>query len=161
MPFDPTVAKASFSCLDAPSLSISVQFNPTTFRTGRRVVWSEQPVAFQPWGTLQYGTGTCDTMSVSLLVDTSEGPESIIPDIKRFHDLTMPMRLGEEVRPPVILFVWEEYRFLGVIQSLDCEVMLFDETGRPKRATLALSLLGRAFSEAASAEEFFHQRWQL
>ena len=40
------------------------------------------------------------------------------------------------------------------------DVLLFDATGAPKRATVTLSLLGRAFAEASSADEFFTQTYE-
>lgn len=155
------LAKAELSCLDDSAQSITVQFNPTSFKLGRSVTWSDQSVALQPWGTLQYATGNSDTMSLSLLLDASESAESVLPAMEAFYGLTMPMQVSAEVlRPPVVLFKWEEFRFLGVVRSVDVDVLLFDATGRPKRATVSLGLLGRAFAEAASPDEFFSQNWE-
>lgn len=160
MSSDP-LTRAELSCLDDSSLSITVQFNPTSFKLGRRVNWAEQTAALQPWSTLQYGTGGSDSMQISLLLDESETEDSILPSLEGFYALTMPIRVsGDVIRPPVILFSWEEFRFLGVVQSIDMDVLLFDETGSPKRATVALSLIGRAFAQASTADEFFTQTYE-
>lgn len=156
-----SLTRAEITCLDDSSLSISVQFNPTTFKLGRRVTWAEQAAALQPWSTLQYGSGASDTLNVTLLLDESETDASVLPAVEAFYGLTMPLKIDSEtIRPPVLLFTWEEFRFLGVAQSIDVDVLLFDATGAPKRATVSLTLLGRAFAEASSADEFFTQTYE-
>ena len=160
MPSD-ALTHAELSCLDDMSMSIVVQFNPTSFKLGRRVSWAEQPAALQPWSTLQYGSGGSDNMQVTLLMDDSESVASVLPNMEGFYRFTLPIRVSAEViRPPVLLFRWEEFRFLGVVQSIDIDVLLFDESGSPKRATVALSLIGRAFAAAVSADEFFTQTYE-
>ena len=155
------LVKAELSCLDDGSQSITMQFNPTSFKLGRSVKWSDQSVALQPWGTLQFSTGDSDTMSLSLVLDESESTASVLPAMEAYYGLTMPMKISADVvRPPVVLFRWEEFRFLGVVRAIDADVTLFDATGCPKRAKLSLSLLGRAFAEASSSAEFFSQPWE-
>lgn len=156
-----TVTHAEITCLDDSSLSVTVQFNPTSFKLGRRVTWAEQAAALQPWSTLQYGSGASDTLSVTLLLDESESDASVLPAVEGFYAFTMPLKVDSDViRPPVLLFTWEEFRFLGVVQNLDVDVLLFDASGAPKRATVTLSLLGRAFAEASTADEFFTQTYE-
>lgn len=156
-----SLTHAEISCLDDGSMSISVQFNPTSFKLGRRVTWAEQTAALQPWSTLQYGSGAADTLSVTLLLDESESDASVLPAVEGFYAFTLPLRIDAEiVRPPVLRFTWEEFRFLGVAQSLDVDVLLFDASGAPKRATVTLSFLGRAFAEASTADEFFTQTYE-
>jgi hypothetical protein len=60
-------------------------------------------------------------------------------------------------RPPCVVFTWEELVFQGVVKSAKFEVNLFDAAGRPKRATVALQLLGRAFASPLDAGSFFGQ----
>jgi hypothetical protein len=155
-----SITKAELSCLDDDSLSITVQFNPTSFKLGRKVNWAEQKPALQPWGTLQYGNGACDTMQVSLLIDESETEDSVLPAIEGFYELTMPLEISSNViRPPCVVFKWEEFKFQGVVSSLDVEILLFDDAGAAKRAMVTMSLLGRAFAEASSSDEFFSQTY--
>lgn len=155
-----SITKAELTCLDDSSLSITVPFNPTSFKLGRKVNWTEQKAALQPWGSLQYGSGASDTMNVSLLLDESESDDSVLEDIESFYALTMPLEISAKViRPPVMVFEWDEFRFIGVVSKLDVDVLLFDEGGAPKRAMIGLELLGKAFAEATSSEEFFSQTY--
>lgn len=139
--------RAELVCDERPSMSIPVQFNPTNFKLNRKVNWAEQAPALQPHTLLQYGSGGSDTMQVSLLLDSSESSASVLPEIQRFYLLTLPtvMAPNQSSRPPLVSFSWQSFRFRGVVQSLDFEVLAFDEQGTPKRATVAVALLGEAF----------------
>ncbi len=162
---DAEVTKAQLYCVDKGS-SITFQFNPTTFRFTRKVDWAQGQTSTGPWTPLSFSHGSSDTLSVSLLLDEteaadadSENTSSVLDHIIEFYKLTMPVKITEGseeiVRPPVVAFLWERFQFQGVIASLDVDLLLFDETGRAKRATVNLELLGRALSGASSAAQFF------
>ena len=143
--------RAELTCHEKPNLTIQVQFNPTNFKLSRKVNWAEQSPALQPHTLLQYGSGASDTLSVSLLLDSSESKGSVLPEIKRFYTLTLPTVVSpnQSLRPPLVSFTWQSFRFRGVVQSLDFEVLAFDEGGAAKRATVAVALLGEAFPSGA------------
>jgi len=162
---DSEVTKAQLYCVDKGS-SITFRFNPTSFSFVRKVDWSEGQTASGPWTPLSFSHGSSDTLSVSLLLDETEPAEgesentnSTLDDVIEFYKLTMPVKISsggnDIVRPPVVAFLWERFQFQGVIRSLDVELLLFDEAGRAKRATVKLDLLGRALAGASSAKEFF------
>lgn len=156
------ITRAHLDCLDDASLSMTVPFNPTSVKIGRRVTWAEQAVHGQPWSTLQFSSGGSDTLNVSLLLDESESDGSVMPLVRQLHSMTLPALVsGEEggARPPCVVFSWGEIRFQGVVQSLDWEFLLFDASGRPKRVLVGLTMLGRAFAGASGAREFFSQPW--
>lgn len=148
--------KAELVCEDKKNLSIVFQFNPTSFQLCRKVNWAEQSPALQPHTLLQYGNGGSDTLQVSLLLDSTESSASILPEIKRYYALTLPSFTPSNgsMRPPLVCFTWQAFRFRGVVQSLDFEVLSFDGDGHPKRATVALALLGQAFPSADGPFEF-------
>ena len=158
--------KAQLFCLDDSNRSITFQFNPTSFKFSRKVNWAEGKNAGMPWTTLSFSYGGNDSLNFSLLLDQSEADEegatndeSVLTDILDFYKLTMPLRVtqgGDEViRPPLVAFIWEQFQFQGVVQRLDVEMLLFDDTGRPRRAMVTVALLGRALSGASSSEDFF------
>lgn len=151
------VTKARINCLDAPERSIEVPYNPTSFKLTRKLTWAEQAPVLQPWTTIQFGNGASDTLNLTLLLDETETDRSVLPLIRRFYDLTLPMQVGEAVRPPCVVFSWENFDFQGVVQTVDVDVLLFDSSGRPKRANLTLTLLGKSFTEVRSIREFFGQ----
>jgi hypothetical protein len=156
--------KAQLYCLDQ-SESITFQFNPTSFKFTRKVTWAEGKNAGQPWTNISFSFGGNDSLSVSLLLDETESADdepndaTVLEGIIDFYKLTMPLRItdgdDEVIRPPVVAFLWEQFQFQGVVQNMDVELLMFDETGRAKRATVALTLLGKAMSGASSAQEFF------
>lgn len=157
--------KAELYCLDK-SESIEFQFNPTSFKFNRKVTWAEGKNAGQPWTNLSFSFGGNDTMDVSLLLDETEPDEyettntrSVLDSIIQFHKLTMPLKItdgaDEIIRPPVVAFLWEQFQFQGVVQGFDVELLLFDATGRPKRAKVTLQLMGKAMASASSAKDFF------
>jgi hypothetical protein len=143
--------RAELTCDEKPKLTIQVQFNPTSFKLSRKVNWAEQNPALQPHTLLQYGSGASDTLSVSLLLDSSESKDSVLPEIKRFYALTLPSVVApnQSMRPPLVSFSWQSFHFRGVVQTLDFEVLAFDESGAAKRATVEVALLGEAFPAGA------------
>ena len=158
-------SKAELYCLDKNE-SIEFQFNPTSFKFQRKVTWAEGKNAGQPWTNLSFSFGGNDSMDVSLLLDETEPGEleefndkSVLDNIIKFHKLTMPLKItdgaDEIIRPPVVAFLWEQFQFQGVVQSMEVELLMFDQTGRPKRAKVTLKLMGKAMASAASAKDFF------
>jgi len=157
--------KAQIYCLDR-SESIVFQFNPTSFKFSRKVTWAEGKNAGQPWTNISFSFGGNDTMTVSLLLDETEADaegetneETVLTNVIEYYKLTMPMKItdgsDEVIRPPVVAFLWEQFQFQGVVQNMDVELLMFDDTGRAKRATVELTLMGKAMSGASSAQEFF------
>lgn len=139
--------------------SISVQFNPTTYGFNRQVKWSSDAAAKQAYPRIGYDCGEADSLSVELLLDESESSSSIKTKLKDLYDLTTPTVKvsgnATEKRPPLVIFEWGDFRFAGVMEKLDAKLLLFDEQGQPKRATANITLKGRAFSQAVTADEFF------
>lgn len=56
-------------------------------------------------------------------------------------------------RPPLVVFKWGDFSFSGVVDSLEYEMLLFDMDGNPRRATVDISLKGRAFCNMSKAGE--------
>ena len=145
-----SLERAELVCEDKKRLSFVFQFNPTSFTLERSVNWAEQSPAVQAHTMLQYGNGNTDTLTVSLLLDTSEQEESVLPMIRRFYDLTLPyvIPLQMTARPPYVSMTWQAFRFKGVVANLNFEVLAFDHDGHPKRATVTMTLKGEAFPGA-------------
>lgn len=65
--------KASLICEEASDLSIGdVAFNPESLVLTRGTVWGEGDNGQGPWGSLNYVSGTADTLTMKLLLDQSE-----------------------------------------------------------------------------------------
>lgn len=131
-----------------------------------------------------YDGGSRDTLSFEVLVDTSMGgdidladatafeaamlsaisslvgspnEDSVLPLVHDFYRFTLPISpkpVGSDTRPPVIAFVWEAFEFMGFMTSFTSDFSLFDHNGRAKRATLNISMEGRAFSGGITRDIF-------
>jgi len=94
----------------------------------------------------------------SLLSSSEENDESVLPEVQKYYRLTTPIKpsgLEEaEARPPVVAFIWDTFEFMGFITKCDIEFLLFDESGKAKRAEISIEIEGQAFSGNLTLEEF-------
>lgn len=102
-----------------------------------------------------------ERLMLSALSAFTESPndESVLESVQEIYRLTMPIIPAaaadeKEARPPVVAFVWEQFEFMGFINSFECEFLLFDHNGKAKRATINLTFEGRAFSGGTTLEAF-------
>ncbi len=97
------------------------------------------------------------------MIADSEGfsnDQSVTAALSRLYRLTLPVETptgnaGGRMRPPVVIFEWGDLQFTGVLESVGFELTLFDLEGRPRRATAACSMKGRALQRSASPDAFF------
>lgn len=158
--FETEITKGKISCLDKDSLSIDLQYNPSEVKLARSISWTDEPTYKQPYGLLHFVNGASDKLSFTVLLDESESDKSVLDGVKKYYELTKPLKIEEHnIRPPCIVFLWDKLRFQGVIDSLDVNFLMFDEKGVPKRATIGVSMQGRAFDNAQAAKDFFSQSY--
>lgn len=84
-------------------------------------------------------------LSVALAM-TSANTKSVVANIEALYQMTLPVQFdtkGQEVRPPVLSFVWGDFRFTGVLKSVDFEIIQFDLDGNAKRAKVSCKMQGR------------------
>ena len=151
----PPPTKAVIRNLDGGS-PLTLPFNPSSFKLGRSVNWKEQTAASQAYPTLQFVNGGMDTMEVTFLLDSTETTTPILPLTQTIYGWTIPaVATG---RPPGLVFSWATFSFLGAVQSVGIDFLIFDATGAPKRAMVTLSLTGRSFAQGASSAMLFGQQ---
>lgn len=157
-----SLTHARLRCKDSNKLSLDLPINPTSIKLKRRLNWADQGIHGQPWGTLQFAHGQSDVMETTILIDESESDRSVLPTLRKLYALTLPLQIDEEgsSRPACVFFDWEDLQFQGVIQNLEYDILRFDAEGRPKRATVKLELLGKAFVEARHPKNFFGQTYE-
>lgn len=76
--------------------------------------------------------------------------KSVADALKLLYAMTRPAERSvgkgkdavKDVMPPVLLFEWGDFSFVGVTSDLDIKITLFDIKGRPRRATADLKLRG-------------------
>lgn len=95
---------------------------------------------------------------IDALVGANES--SVTEQVAELYRLTLPVaaktgNAGGRMRPPVVYFVWGDLQFTGVLESVNVEFTLFDVQGRPRRATAACAMRGRAMQLSGSPSAFF------
>ena len=126
--------------------SITVAFNPTTYSISKSLSWNGPPDRRANAPTLTFGGGNSRQLALELFFDSTEmtGPER---DVRRQTDrivrLTRILRHLDNPRPPICKLDWggksEDFPFVGIVNSLEQQFLLFDATGQPLRATLKVA----------------------
>ena len=119
--------------------AIDALFNPDEFSISGSVSYPKGKAAQRDVPESQFG-GSERTLSVKLLFDTYDDPDSDKEDVrKRFTSKIVKLSMVEDAkhRPPVCRLKWGgNYFFQGVLERLDQRFTLFMENGTPVRATL-------------------------
>lgn len=98
----------------------------------------------------------------SLSVFSKKNSATIVGHLEQLHKLVQPTHndtKAKTTRPPVLLFTWDEFTFLGVITELQTQVLVVDKSGKMKRATVTVSMVGEALSKGTSAADFFNLKF--
>jgi hypothetical protein len=95
----------------------------------------------------------------------SDNDETVLKDIVGLYKLTMPIEVktgnsGGYMRPPLVTFIWEQFQFVGVMENIQFAVTLFDDDGRPRRATANVTMKGRAMFPSTDPEDFFSPAYE-
>jgi hypothetical protein len=106
--------------------------------------------------------GAVGTVAALALVKAKSAASAMVPknsktvtaDILKLQSLSMPDMPDETdatlKRPPFVTFSWGDFTFVGYIKTMTADVVLFDDKGNPKRATVALSLEGVGLNPAVT-----------
>jgi nucleoid-associated protein YgaU len=119
---------------------IRVKFNPTQYVRKKENTFAEIQVPGLESPPLQYVRGGAETLSMDLLVDTSDTLENVR---EKYVDGVRNLlnQDGKLHAPPIVAFEWDEKTiFKGVLTSLEVTYTLFDVNGTPLRAKLAVMI---------------------
>lgn len=121
-----------------------VEFNPTDYLTEKRNQYSETAIPGLGSPIIQYGYGSAETLSIELLLDTytKAEPNKKKRDVRDKYIRKLEQFLaidGELHAPPPCKVVWGSLEFVGVLESLRKNYILFAEDGTPVRARATLS----------------------
>jgi hypothetical protein len=124
---------------DEQQRRIPLRFNPTDYKLSKSNTFAEVAIPGLDTPPLQYVRGGSETLSVQVLVDTSDTLENVrVKYVDAIRGLMKPDR--REHAPPIVRFVWDEAVFTGVMEKVDVNYQLFRPDGVPLRAQLDLSL---------------------
>lgn len=118
---------------------IPLHFNPSEYKIKKENSFAEIPIPGLESPPLQYVRGGARTLTMDVLVDTSDELKSVQTE---YIDKIQKVQLKNEKlhAPPIIDFVWDCKVFRGVLQGLEITYLLFHPDGKPLRARLGLTL---------------------
>ena len=140
------VKKARIELLDAvaiiPAGFIDVQFNPKelTFNKGAQIAEIAIPGIDSP--ILQFVRGQNEKLTLELFFDTTrEGMGESATDVKKSTDqIYQLVKIQSKTHaPPRIRFIWGPFKFVAVAESVQRKFTLFNPSGIPLRATVAVT----------------------
>jgi Contractile injection system tube protein/LysM domain len=123
-------------------------FNPNELSVSQSNSWSADQVPGREAPELTFGGGQGGTMSLALVLDTTDTGDSVTKHSGKLLEL---MKLDESLpeydkdkltgRPPWVKFHWGDmHSFKAVVTSLDLTFTYFADDGTPLRARANLSL---------------------
>jgi hypothetical protein len=118
---------------------IPLCFNPTELQLAKQNTFAEVPIPGLMAPPIQYVRGASEKLTFDAIVDTSDEMvdvrEKYVKDIRALLDIDSKLHA-----PPIVKFVWDDFEFVGVLESLNVTYTLFSDTGKPVRAKLAIAL---------------------
>jgi hypothetical protein len=125
---------------------IEVCFNPKEYSLEKSVAWQNDK-SFKDAPQAEFTGPSPMTLSVSLQFDTYEERVSVRRKYVQRIEKCVLMREGladasdkQKVAPPVILFVWGNFTFKGVAETLSQKYTMFLSDGTPVRAECSLKI---------------------
>jgi nucleoid-associated protein YgaU len=119
--------------------SIPLHFNPAEYKLSKENTFAEIPVPGLESPPLQYVRGGARTLTMDLLVDTSD--ELVSVHTAYVDKIEKAVAKNAKLHaPPIVTFVWAEQTFTGVLVSLDVTYVLFHSDGTPLRAKLGVKM---------------------
>ena len=122
-----------------PPVQIPFCFNPTELQLAKQNTFQEVPIPGLNAPPIQFVRGASEKLSFEAVVDTSD--EMLNVRTKYVDPIRNLLAIDGRIHaPPIVKFVWEEFQFTGVIESLAVTFTLFADAGFPVRARLAIAL---------------------
>jgi nucleoid-associated protein YgaU len=134
-------AKATLKIVEPPdtNIEIRVKFNPTQYVRKKENTFAEIAIPGLESPPLQYVRGGAETLTMDLLVDTTDTLENV--KTKYVDGVRDLLRQNPKLHaPPIVEFHWDAMVFRGVLTVLEATYLLFDVDGKPLRAKLAVTL---------------------
>jgi nucleoid-associated protein YgaU len=128
--------------------TVTLQFNPTKYQVQRAVNWKANDKKGSKAPPMEFVQGQGRTVTMEFIVDDYEEktPGAVVDKVKELYKLTVPdpknAKDAKKARPPRVMFMWanDHAQFPAVVKNLNVTYTLFHETGKPRRATVSLTL---------------------
>lgn len=114
-------------------------FNPTELQVAKQNTFQEVPIPGLDAPPIQFVRGASEKLTFEAVFDTSDDMTSVR---EKYVDKIRSLLAidGNLHAPPIVQFVWESFRFTGVIESLNVTFTLFSEKGFPVRAKVGFTI---------------------
>lgn len=145
------------------ALHMNVMFNPSSYSLESNVEYSTAADAEKHTDTLQFAKTQARRLSFELYFDSLNGDggssaksaisgslkdifasrtEDITQQLEKLRELTEPVKqgVGKYGTPPIVMFSWGSFSFVGVVTSLRENCTMFLRNGRPAKATVTVSM---------------------
>jgi len=121
--------------------TIHVMFNPDKYSIKKNNNFASHNIPGTNYPQIQFVSGESETMTVELFFDTYTFEDGEDVRKKYTNEIAKILKIDEDLHaPPTCTFVWGEYSFTGVVENFEQNFTMFNEQGRPVRATVTLSL---------------------
>jgi hypothetical protein len=133
------LVKVLVKCEEAPSVSVTAQFNPKELQVDKTVSWTnaQGPAAENP--EQEFKEPQSASLSCTLYFDTFEKKTDVYAAYvsKLEKMVTIESSLG---RPPLVRFVWGHFNFVGVVESLSQKYTMFLPNGTRCRCEVGFKM---------------------
>lgn len=116
--------------------SIDVQFNPEEYSLDLGNSFAEIGIPGLPASPIQYVRGNLPSLRMELFCDTYEQRRDVREETRKITNLLN--KDPQTQAPPILLFVWGSLNFKCVLESVGQRFTMFDNNGKPVRATLTV-----------------------
>ena len=115
-----------------------LQFHPNTLTVETANSYKDQTAFGAATPVKQYTGGTTRTLSAQFFFDTSGSDQDVRDNTKCVMDM---LDRGEgSPAPPICVFVYGAFLFVGVMESATQKFLMFNRDGKPVRATIDVKL---------------------
>ena len=133
----PKPTKAKLKASEA-GVDLDVLFNPKELVVEKQVQWTQKEGAISDEPPEEFTKPTPATLSVTLHFDTYEKKTPVTAYTDQVEKMALIVK-GKN-RPPLCIFVWGNFSFQGVVDSLSQKFTMFLSDGTPVRAEVTLKM---------------------
>ena len=127
--------------------TFQVQFNPKEFKLNDKANWTVSKELEKGKPMLTYEKGDPSTVTMELIFDSTDtGGDVYAKFVRPLRGFLYPNVEDEDtegksmVRPPYCKFVWGNFTFDCIVESLAASAIMFSQDGTPLRAKVSLTL---------------------
>jgi nucleoid-associated protein YgaU len=128
---------------------VKLRFNPATYVITKANEFSSIPVPGLQTPPIQFVRGGDEKLTFDALLDTTDTQKDVRTEF--VNPIRNLMKIDKTLHaPPIVMFVWDQAIFQGVLSSLTLTYQLFTPKGVPMRAEAKLALTAyRSFEDQA------------